>query len=97
MEIVERDVLSRLTPCQPSNQQAIAQALAIVHAKLVIFIHPFREGNGRCARLLALLMALQSRVTAVGLQGVGRAGQEKLHLGDSRGYGPKLQTDDRVV
>lgn len=30
-----------------------------MHAELVL-IHPFREGNGRCARLLATLMALQA-------------------------------------
>lgn len=31
----------------------------MVHAELVL-IHPFREGNGRCARLLSLLMAFQA-------------------------------------
>ena len=34
-------------------------ALAEVHAELML-VHPFREGNGRLARLLALLMALQA-------------------------------------
>ncbi len=33
-------------------------ALAEVHAELVL-IHPFRDGNGRLARLLALLLLLQ--------------------------------------
>lgn len=33
-------------------------ALARTHAELLL-IHPFREGNGRLARLLATLMALQ--------------------------------------
>ena len=37
----------------------MAKALAIVHVELII-IHPFREGNGRIARLLANLMALQA-------------------------------------
>ena len=31
----------------------VAEALAVVHAELIL-IHPFREGNGRVARLLAL-------------------------------------------
>jgi len=35
------------------------QALAIVHVELLL-IHPFREGNGRLSRLLAMLMALQA-------------------------------------
>jgi cell filamentation protein len=47
------------TPCRAANPVEIAWALAVVHSELVI-IHPFREGNGRCARLLALLMALQA-------------------------------------
>jgi cell filamentation protein len=33
--------------------------LAEVHAELIL-VHPFREGNGRLARLLSLLMALQA-------------------------------------
>lgn len=37
----------------------LASALGIVHVEFII-IHPFREGNGRVARLLANLMALQA-------------------------------------
>ena len=33
--------------------------MAIVHTELLL-IHPFREGNGRLSRLLAMLMALQA-------------------------------------
>jgi len=33
--------------------------LAEVHTELVL-IHPFREGNGRCSRILASIMALQA-------------------------------------
>jgi len=35
------------------------RALAQVHVELVL-IHPFREGNGRIARALSILMALQA-------------------------------------
>ena len=55
----ERSELRALTPCQGMPVEALIAALARTHAELVI-IHPFREGNGRCARLLALLMALQA-------------------------------------
>jgi len=41
------------------NEEVI-KALAVVHTELVL-IHPFRaEGNGRVARMLATLMALQA-------------------------------------
>jgi len=54
-----REVLRRYTPCRPGSDAKVAQALAVVHGEFVL-IHPFREGNGRLARLLALLMGLQA-------------------------------------
>jgi cell filamentation protein len=55
----ERKELAMHTPCAGADRQRLVAALARTHAELVI-IHPFREGNGRCARLLAWLMALQA-------------------------------------
>ena len=55
----ERDALARHTPCNYAKHEEIAYAIAVVHAELIL-IHPFREGNGRCARLLSLLMGLQA-------------------------------------
>jgi cell filamentation protein len=55
----ERTALRRFTPCQFADREEIALALATVHAELVL-IHPFREGNGRLARLLSTLMGLQA-------------------------------------
>ena len=55
----ETDVLSRLTPCNFKARAAIARALAETHVELVL-IHPFREGNGRAARVILILMALQA-------------------------------------
>ena len=40
-------------------QDEVVHAVAIVHTELVL-IHPFREGNGRLARMLAVLMGLQA-------------------------------------
>lgn len=51
--------LAQFTPCLGMDATALAAALARTHAELVL-IHPFREGNGRCARLLGWLMALQA-------------------------------------
>lgn len=51
--------LARRTPCTGMGLDRLTTALARTHGELVL-IHPFREGNGRCARLLALLMGLQA-------------------------------------
>jgi cell filamentation protein len=59
MNKFERDVLSRLTPCRPGLRDSILGALAETHVELVL-IHPFRDGNGRTARALSILMALQA-------------------------------------
>ena len=59
MSELDRGALRRHTPCREANDADVARALAEVHAELIL-VHPFREGNGRLARLLALLMALQA-------------------------------------
>lgn len=59
MDEFERKELATLTPCAGMDEQRLVAALARTHTELVI-IHPFREGNGRCARILAWLMALQA-------------------------------------
>jgi len=59
MNEFEQEILKPFTPCVFKNRGKIIQALAVVHTELVI-IHPFREGNGRLARLLAILMGLQA-------------------------------------
>lgn len=60
MEELERGPLREYTPCNPgADADAVARALAVVHIELVL-IHPFRDGNGRTARMLASLMASQA-------------------------------------
>jgi cell filamentation protein len=49
--------LKRRTPCRSGSIEPLATALAEVHVELVL-IHPFRDGNGRVARILAVLMGL---------------------------------------
>jgi cell filamentation protein len=75
MSTFEHDVLARYTPCRFETHHEQAEAIAVVHAELVI-IHPFREGNGRCARMLAVLMAAQAGLPVLdcgSLDGRGRA------------------------
>ena len=59
MEQLDREFLSRLTPCMGMDDEQLVEAIAIVHVELIL-IHPFREGNGRLARLLANVMAMQA-------------------------------------
>jgi cell filamentation protein len=61
MSAFERDFLEKLTPCHPRTIHAICEAVARVHAELLL-IHPFREGNGRLARWLANIMFAQARM-----------------------------------
>lgn len=55
----ERDCLARYTPAPADDRALLVQAIAETHAELIL-IHPFIEGNGRIARLLADVMAVQA-------------------------------------
>ena len=55
----EKNQLRQYTPCLFTNQGKIIHAIIEVHTELVL-IHPFREGNGRLARMIAVLMGLQA-------------------------------------
>ena len=79
MEELERGPLRDFTPClfQGVNEQA--HALGVVHAELVL-IHPFREGNGRCSRLLATLMALQAGLPLLDFDGIRGKSRQRYFL-----------------
>ena len=74
MHELERGPLQQFTPCRLETADEQAHALGVVHAELIL-VHPFREGNGRCARLLATLMALQAELPALDFGGI--RGNEK--------------------
>lgn len=59
MEKFEKGPLSEFTPCLATEHKDIIHAVAVVHTELVL-IHPFREGNGRLARMVVVLMGLQA-------------------------------------
>ncbi len=59
MSELEKGPLQRGTPCTSMNEPQLVSSLAEVHVELVL-IHPFREGNGRLARVLSGLMAFQA-------------------------------------
>lgn len=97
---LERGPLRQFTPCRFASVEEQAQALAVVHAELIL-IHPFREGNGRSARLLATLMGLQAGLPALNFGGV--RGEEKkryigaVHAAVGRDYAPMTAIFRRVI
>ena len=97
---LERGPLRQFTPCRFASVEEQAQALAVVHAELIL-IHPFREGNGRSARLLATLMGLQAGRPALNFGGI--RGEEKkryigaVHAAVGRDYAPMTAIFRRVI
>jgi cell filamentation protein len=91
MEQFERNQLTRYTPCKFKNRKEVVKALAEVHTELLL-IHPFREGNGRVARLLSLLMALQAELPILDFSLIGEHKQQEyikaVHAGIDRNYQP---------
>lgn len=59
LQVFERDCLATRTPCSGMADAALVEAIALCHVELIL-IHPYREGNGRLARLLADVMAVQA-------------------------------------
>lgn len=91
MRQFESDQLTRLTPCRFEKIEEVATALAEVHVELVL-IHPFREGNGRIARLLSVLMALQAGLPPLDFSELQGAKREEyfaaIRAGMDRNYQP---------
>jgi cell filamentation protein len=75
-------------------------ALAVVHVELVL-IHPFREGNGRVARLLAVLMGLQAGLPALYFDKLsGRKRRQyfaAVRAGIERNYDPMAELFSAVI
>src|SRR5438046_2818545 len=59
MAAFETTLLAQHTPCRPAPLGETSRRIAEVHAELLLN-HPFREGNGRLARWLAGIMAVQA-------------------------------------
>ena len=53
--------LRQFTPCRLGSVDELVRAITVVNTELML-IHPFREGNGRVGRLLAVLMAHQAKL-----------------------------------
>lgn len=82
--------LSQLTACEGMDDETLCGALATCHVELII-IHPFREGNGRLARVLPTVMALQAGAPLLDFGEMERHKAryiEAIHLGHAGDYEP---------
>lgn len=100
MAELERGPLAEFTPCRPQADGEVARALATVHAELIL-IHPFREGNGRVARLLALLMGFQAGLPALDFSAIDGGGKKAyihgIHAAVGRDYAPLTTLFESVI
>ena len=100
MEELKKGPLREFTPCSFDTIERTAQALAVVHNELVL-IHPFRDGNGRVARILATLMALQAELPPLdfgGMKGYRRKTYyEAIRAGLDRDYKPMENVFNGVI
>ncbi len=91
MAELEKGPLHKYTPCRFKTLEEVIKALAIVHTELVL-VHPFREGNGRVARMLATLMALQSELPPLDFRNMIGKGKKDyikaVQAGMERDYQP---------
>lgn len=92
--------LKRIFAMSRMSLNELSAALATVHAELIL-IHPFQEGNGRCAQLVALLMALQAGLPPLDFSPL--AGRNKrhyigaIHAALDRNYAPMTDLFSRVI
>ena len=97
---LECNQLARYTPCIFKDLKKTARALAEVHTELLL-IHPFRDGNGRVARLLSTLMALQGGLPLLDFSLLG--GEKKkdyiltVHSGLDRNYEPMKDIFSEII
>jgi cell filamentation protein len=102
MREFERRILGKHTPCRGETVDAIAEPIAIVHVEFLL-IHPYREGNGRTARLLATLMAYQAGMPGLDFGFIGSRGGEfdryvaAIHAGLSENYRPMATIMRRAI
>jgi len=100
MKEFERSALARFTPCRMKSRADVAHALAVVHGELIL-IHPFREGNGRLARLVVVLMGLQAGLPPLDFSPL--QGRGKLHYfagiqaAMSNNYQPLKEMFEKVI
>lgn len=69
MQAFEEEILVKL-PNQYESKESLIHDIAVVHGELLV-VHPFREGNGRTARILANLMSRKQGYESLEFEKVG--------------------------
>lgn len=101
METFEKEFLAKHTPCAFRSRDRVIQALAEVHAQFVL-IHPFREGNGRLARALSTLMALQAGLPPLDFTPIEKGKKKQgyfraVQLGEDSGYALMKKIFEEII
>ena len=95
MAELESGPLRKFTPCRSGSDELVVKALATVHTELML-IHPFREGNGRAGRLLAILMGLQAKLPHLDFSGIKGKKREQYFAAVRAGLGRDYEPMERI-
>lgn len=100
MREFEKDTLHKYTPCNFKSLECVIQALAEVHVELIL-IHPFREGNGRVARMLSTIMASQAGLPILNFKDITSKKRKEyfaaINNGLSREYKPTERLFEKII
>jgi cell filamentation protein len=95
MTEIEKGPLYKHTPCNFKSLERVIQALAEVHVELVL-IHPFREGNGRVARMLSTIMASQAGLPILNFMDITGRKRKKYFLAITSGLNRDYKPMERI-
>lgn len=95
MQQFEIDILNHL-PNKYSSKQELIASIAKVHAELLL-IHPFREGNGRTARILANLMSRKAGYGALDFKKIGETQFEEYVLAIQAASNNEYQLMEKLI
>ncbi len=94
----EEKYLTQYTPCNAMDRERLVEALALCHVEFII-IHPFRDGNGRLGRLLAMVMALQAGMPPLDFEYISQHKNDyirAIHAGHAGNYEPMKSIFSKV-
>ena len=93
MKLFEDEVLAKLVH-KYTDADVLIKDIAVVHAELLV-IHPFREGNGRTARILANLMSRKQGYGPLMFDKIDEQGMEvyiaAVQKAAAKEYGPMVE------